>query len=186
MKRYFFSHLPLALGYGLLIFAVKSGWWRFEWLNLISWVWWIVGVIVGVLILFLDRIAYTYAYPSEQLSQYFTWYIKQKKYLSAFELLDSRRMEQERLTFRSSLFMVVWVPLSFFALTSTTGLFGKGVVMGLMLHILKDSWGLQKNDPQRLHVRLFWIIKRVISNEERMLFLWVVTALFVGFSFLVG
>jgi hypothetical protein len=106
--------------------------------------------------------------------------------MSALELLDVRRLEQERLAFRSALFMTIWVPLSFFALTSTTGMFGKGVVMGLMLHILYDSWLLQKKEPRRLHIRLFWLVKREITDEERLVFLWVVTAFFGLLSFWIG
>lgn len=186
MRRYVAAHLPMALVYSLAIFLVRSQWWQFDFGNLVHWVWWVAGVVIGVLVLFMDRVAYTYAYPAEQLSQTFTWYVKERKYLSALEVLDSRRMEQERLTFRSALFMIVWVPLSFFALTSTVGLFGKGVVMGLMLHILTDAWKLQKENPQRLHVRLFWLIKRVVTPEERQVFLWVVTGIFVFLSFWVG
>lgn len=141
---------------------------------------------MGVLVLFADRIVYTYSYPGTQIAQQFSWYIKEKKYLSALELLDDRRLEQERLTFRSSLFMAIWVPLAFFALTSTTGLFGKGVVMGLMLHILADAWKLQKLEPRRLHVRLFWLIKREITDEERLVFLSIITGIFAVFSFWVG
>ena len=186
MKRYIFSHLPIALVYALLIFAIRSGWWDFKLAIFTSWIWWVLGVILGVLILFADRIVYTYSYPGTQISQQFAWYVKERKYLSALELLDMRRLEQERLTFRSALFMVIWVPLSFFALTSTTGLFGKGVVMGIMLHILFDAWRLQRSEPRRLHVRLFWIIKREIRDEERLVFLSVITALFVLFSFWVS
>ena len=186
MKRYILAHLPIALGYALLIFLVRSGWWRFEWVSMLGWIWWVVGVVIGVLILFADRIAYTYSYPGTQISQQFAWYLKEKKYMSALELLDLRRLEQERLTFRSALFMAIWVPLAFFALTSTTGLFGKGVVMGLMLHILADAWRLQTKDPRRLHVRLFWIIKREITDEERLVFLYVITGLFVFMSFWVS
>lgn len=180
------SHLPMAIGYALIVFAVRSGWWRFEWTMIGSWSLWLVGVVCGVLILFADRIAYTYSYPGAQISQQFAWYIKEKKYLTALELLDMRRLEQERLTFRSALFMAIWVPLSFFALTSTAGLFGKGVVMGLMLHILADAWKLQKAEPRRLHIRLFWIIKREITDEQRLVFLWVITAFFAIFSFWVS
>ena len=182
MKRYIFAHLPMALIYGVVVFVINAGWSG----NLLNWVWWVVGVVIGVLVLFADRIVYTYSYPGAQISQQFNWYIKEKKYLSALELLDSRRLEQERLTFRSSLFMVIWVPLSFFALTSTPALFGKGVVMGLMLHILADAWRLQKLEPRRLHVRLFWLIKREITDEERLVFLWITTAIFAMFSFWVS
>ena len=183
MKRYLTAHLPLALGYALLIFVVRSAWWNGDFSSLLLWIWWIVGVVVGVIILFADRIAYTYSYHGAQISQQFAWYIKEKKYLTALDLLDARRLEQERLSFRSALFMAIWVPLSFFALTSTTGLFGKGVVMGIMLHILADAWRLQVKDPRRLHVRLFWIIKRVVTDEERQVFLWVITGIFALMSF---
>lgn len=183
MKRYFLSHVPMALLYSLLVFMINSGWWRFEWASLFSWVWWVFGVITGVLVLFADRIAYTYSYPGTQISQQFHFYVKQKKYLAALDLLDARRLEQERLTFRSALFMSLWVPLALFAITSTPGLFGRGVVMGLMLHVLVDDWKLQRNDPRRLHIRLFWLIKREITDEQRLTFLSVITVIFVLFSF---
>ena len=181
MKRYLLAHLPLALIYGVIVFVVRAGW-----NSPLEWIWFVLGVVVGVLVLFADRIVYTYSYPSAQISQQFAWYIKAKKYLSAFELLDVRRLEQERLTFRSSLFMVIWVPLAFFALTSTAGLFGKGVVMGLMLHILSDAWRLQQKEPRRLHIRLFWLIKREITDEERLVFMYIISGIFIFFSFLVG
>ena len=181
MKRYVLAHLPMALIYGVVVLVLNAGW-----SEPIIWLLWILGVILGVLVLFADRIVYTYSYPGAQISQQFAWYIKEKKYLSALELLDLRRLEQERLSFRSALFMAIWVPLSFFALTSTTGLFGKGVVMGLMLHILMDAWKLQKHEPRRLHIRLFWLIKREISDEERLVFLTILTVIFGAFSFWVG
>jgi len=80
----------------------------------------------------------------------------------------------------------VWVPLAFFALTSTSALFGKGVVMGLMFHILSDAWRLQKVEPRRLHIRLFWMIKRPVTDEERLVFMYVMTAIFGLMSFWVA
>lgn len=176
----------MALGYSLLVFAIRGLLPFVSWLSYLNWMLWMIGVICGVLILFADRIVYTYSYPGAQISQQFNWYIKQKQYLTALNLLDDRRLEQERLAFRSALFMTIWVPLAFFALTSTPALFGKGVVMGLMLHILMDAWRLQKVEPRRLHIRLFWLIKRAITDEERLIFLWVVTGFFVLFSIWVG
>lgn len=182
MQKYFQSHLPLALGYGLSIFIIKGLFPIGGMTHYLNWLGWLLGVGIGVVMLFLDRVVYTYSYPGTQIAQQFFWYWKQKQYLTALTLLYDRRLEAERLAFRSSLFMVVWVPVAFFALTSTQTLFGKGVVMGLMLHILYDSWRLQKKDPRRLHLRLFWLIKREFSEEERLIFLWVMTAIFVIFS----
>lgn len=173
--------MPMAVLYAVVVFLINRGW-----SDPTRWIWWVVGVVVGVLVLFADRVVYTYSYPGAEVSKAFAWLVKEKKYLRALDMLDKHRLEQERLTFRSSLFMVIWVPLSFFALTSTTGLFGKGVVLGLMLHILNDAWRLQKKEPRRLHVRLFWLIKRVVSDEERLVFLWIMTAIFIIFSFWIG
>lgn len=186
MKRYVLSHIPMAVIYGLLIALVKGNWLPFEWSTFSSWMLFVVGVVIGVLMLFLDRIVYTYSYPNEQLSQTFDYYAKQKQWMRGLNLLDSRREEQNRLTFRSALFIAVWVPLSFFAITSTSALFGKGVVMGLMLHILSDAWRLQKISPERLSERLFWQIARPITQEERLVFMTIVSIVFVLFSFWIG
>lgn len=186
MKRYILSHLPIAIAYGLLIMAIKGSWLPFTVRELTGWGWWLLGVSGGVLMLFLDRVAYTYAYPEEQLSQQFTWFVKNKQFAQAFAVLDARRNEQARLTFRSAIFMIVWIPLAFFALTSTSAMFGKGVVMGLMLHILYDAWRMQKIDPEALNRRLFWQIRRTFSNEEKIIFMSILSAFFVWFSFWVG
>lgn len=186
MKRYVISHLPIALAYGLLITAFRGNWWPFETREMLRWIGWLVGVVVGVLILFIDRIAYTYAYPEEQLSKQFGWFIKNKQYGQALAILDLRRNEQQKLTFRSALFMAIWVPLAFFALTSTSGLFGKGVVMGLMLHILTDMWRLHKEDKANLEKRLFWQIKRKFAEEEKLVFMFIMTGIFVWFSFMLA
>lgn len=172
----------MAIGYAFLVFAIK-GLFPIEGVaHYLNWIGWIIGVVVGVLVLFIDRVVYTFSYPGTQIAQQFSWYWKQRQYFTALTLLYERRLEAERLTFRSSLFMAVWVPLAFFATTSTSQLFGKGVVMGVMLHILYDSWRLQKKDPRRLHLRLFWLIKREILDSERLIFLWVITGIFVLIS----
>lgn len=176
VKRFVSTHLPIILGYVLFVTLI-----RFQ--IDINTVWLALGVTVGVYLLFLDRIVYTFAYPQEQLSQHFTWLWRSKRYVEAFALLDARREEQQRLTFRSALFMLMWIPLALFALTSTPSLFGKGVVMGLMLHIIYDSWRLQRTRPEVLHARLFWQIKKVVGQEERMMFLIAISIVFMVLSF---
>lgn len=182
MQKYALTHLPMALGYAILLFVIKGLFPIQDLSHYLNWVGWMVGVVVGVMVLFVDRIVYTYSYPGTQIAQQFAWYWKQKQYVTALTLLYERRLEAERLTFRSSLFMAVWVPLAFFATTSTPQLFGKGVVMGVMLHILHDSWRLQKADPRRLHLRLFWLIKREVTESERIVFLWTITSIFAVLS----
>lgn len=186
MIRYLRSHVPMALVYGILAALINGSWWPLAAQEFLSWSGFILGAVVGVLLLYLDRVVYTYSYPADQLSQQFAWQVKEKRWANALSLLDARREEQNKLTFRSALFIAIWVPLSFFAITSTAGLFGKGVVMGLMLHILYDSWREQRVNPARLNERLFWQIGRKVEKEEQLVFLYIVSAIFLFFSFWVG
>lgn len=185
MRRYLSSHF-LALVVYLVVLVVFRGEWAFSFRFLVETLVLGLGLAVGVYMLFLDRVVYTFSYPKEQLSQYFVWYWKKKQYVSALALLDSRRSEQQKLTFRSALFMIIWVPLALFAVTSTPSLFGKGVVMGLMFHILYDAWRLQRMAPEKLNVRLFWQVKRQVGYEEQLVFLSVMTVIFALFSYWVS
>lgn len=182
--RYVLSHLPMALMYGLLLMLWRGGVWPITTMYILQQGMWLLGVSLGVLLVYLDRIAYIYSFPGEQLSQQVSWYFANKQPGRALALLDSRRYEQVRLTFRSALFIVAWIPLAFFAVTSTNSLFGTGVVMGVMLHILVDTWRMQRKSPELLNTRLFWQIKRKFAIEEQLVFLWVVSAIFIALSLL--
>ncbi len=171
MKRYLWKHLWLGLGYGAIILGLsllKGGGGSFFWQRFCLFE---LGVIVGVWLLFLDRLVYVYMYPHEQLSQQVRYWWQKKRYKQALDLVDARRTEQQRLVFRSALFMGIWVILGLFSITSTSSWFGKGVVMGLMWHILVDAWRWQRRDKEQLNKRLFWQIKRVVSQEEQLVFL---------------
>lgn len=186
MRRYFVAHLPVVVFYFLVLIGVRFLRVGLESSLIVDGVSIFLGILVGVLILFLDRVVYTYSYPQEQLSQHFVYLWKQRQYFQGFALLDSRRSEQEKLTFRSGLFIVIWIPLAFFTLTSTTSLFGKAVVMGLMLHILYDAWRLQRMASDRLNTRFFWQIARPVTHEEQLIFLWIITGIFILFSMWLG
>lgn len=179
MGRYLKSHLVVGLIYlGLMFVKLLNG-------GGLDWQWGLsfgLGVIVGVWLLFLDRLVYVYTYPEEQLSQHFIYLWKQGRRGQALALLDARRSEQQRLMFRSILFVVVWIPLAFFSLTSSLSVFGKGVVMGIMWHILWDSWRLQRINPEKLNYRLFWQIKRKFSREEQMAVLGSLSLIFLLLS----
>jgi len=184
VKRYVFAHVIPAVLYGLVLVGlavVRGG--GIATPELLGYVQLVLGVFTGSLVLFLDRVVYVFSYPEEQLSQHFKYLWKGKKRGEALSLIYTRRSEQQRLTFRSALFMAMWVPVAFFALTSTAGLFGKGVVMGLMFHILYDAWRLQNMDPTRLNTRLFWQVRRGVSREEQVTFMWIMTIVFGFFSF---
>lgn len=138
-----------------------------------------VGGVIGMVLLDIDRIIHIYIErPHEQLSQQIQQYLKQKQWKDAAETLLLRRGEQYHLAFRNAIFAVAFVPVLFFAFTSTAGLFGKGIAAGVMLHFLYDSWRDYRRDPGHLKSWLFWMVTREIPFREMKIFLWGLTGVF--------
>jgi len=162
--------------------AVWWGWQSLQGGNYLAWstwelvVGWLVGGFVGYWLLSLDRLVDVYVtHPETQLAHYIRYYIQKGNYRWAWQTLGQRKGEQTRLTFHSALFQVVWLVLAVFAITSTSALFGKGVVMGLGLHLLLNEWRDYIASPDRLRQWLFWQIKREVPAKEAKIFLWVMT-----------
>jgi hypothetical protein len=155
-------------------------------ITLLRWSWnielavmWLAGV-VGYGLVAVDRLVYVYwLHPEEQLSQQVRSLVAEKRYREMVELIYQRRKEQTKLSFRSLLFLVVWVPLAFFALTSTGSLFASGLVMGIGLHLVQGMWREQRSNPVGLNRKLFWQVKREVSGKEQELVVY-------GFSLVFG
>ena len=101
--------------------------------------WWWFGAIFGFLFVFLDRLYYgLWQNPDEVLS------IKMKDLFGKGNLLKGlvavleERGDQQKLVMRSVLFLVAWVVLGFFALSSVDAPFGRGFMLGLGLHLAFD------------------------------------------------
>src|SRR4030067_1100051 len=77
-----------------------------------------------------------------------------------------------------ALFSLVYIPVVFFAVTSSSGLFGKGVALGVMVHLLHDIWRDQLKNPSELNSWLFWMVSRDVTLEAQKIFVWVLTAAF--------
>ena len=171
-------------GWVLLVYlaGVTLARWRWDW-QILGW--WTGGV-VGWSLLVLDRWLWVYwTRPEAQLSYRVRWLVKQKRIKEAWEEILRRKEEQDKLAFRSVLFQLAWVGLAFFAVTSTVGLFGKGVVMGVGLHLLYDEWKDYLKSAELLRDWLFWPIKRPVSLKETRAYLWLMTLSFGVLSWLI-
>jgi hypothetical protein len=126
--------------------AVKR--WVFGW-----WIvaWWLGGI-ASLMFEWADRLVYVYlTRPHEQLSIQIRYVINQGRYGEAMQLLKQRKGEQARLSGKSFLFLLAWIPLAFFVVTSTTSWFGKGLVMGIGLKALYEmtqGYGLWQANRQ--------------------------------------
>lgn len=141
---------------------------------------------MGFGLTYIDRLIYVYwLQPEDQLSQLVRDLIKQRRWKLALKEIHQRRNEQVKLTTRSALFILAWIPLTLFAVTSTGSLFAEGLVMGLGLHVLYDLWRDQQLNPAALNKKLFWQVKREVSLEEQKKFLYFFTGAFIIMTLLV-
>ncbi len=148
--------------------------------QLFSWFLFCFGALLGTMILDLDQVFYVLLiYPEERAKE--LW--KQRKIKALLEYLAETHWERERLIFHNVLFQIFWLIFCFWVLTSTANSLGKGLVMGIGLHLLKDEIEfLVYGQKKELLKRLFWPIKREISFREQKLFVILMTIFFFALS----
>ncbi len=135
-----------------------------------------------MLFVFVDRLVYVYVTrPHEQLSEYVQHLIREKQFRAAVKALYERRAEQVHLSTRTVFFIVAWIPIGLYVITSTGSMLAAGLVMGVGLHLLFDmaeDWG----NLERLKSWLFWQIKRPITDREAQTVIGVYVVAFVVLS----
>lgn len=136
---------------------------------------------MGWFIPWLDKIAYIYIlYPETQVSSYVRYQFEQRRWRTGIETLNKRSEDLDKLTTRSVLFQFVWVILAVFAVTSIPSWFGKALVMSLGLRILIEEWKSWLTNRQDLKEKLFWQVKREVSDDELKWYLYTMTAVYSG------
>ena len=125
------------------------------------------GGIVGWLLVYFDYVAYIYIlHPEAQISQYLKWQLEKRQFKPFWQTLQRRQGEIDKLTTRGILFQIVWLVLAIFVVTSTTGNFGKAVVMGLGLRVwVSEGREFVTNKPL-LRQKLFWQIQKSGNDQE--------------------
>lgn len=91
--------------------------------------------------------------------------------------------QEEKSPFHNALFQVVFFVFCFWVLTSTGSLFGKGLVMAMALHLLKDEFHLLlAGREEQLRGWLFWPIRREVSFQEQKFFVILMLLVFLGLN----
>lgn len=175
IKKELTSHYLVTLAWLVIISLLR---WRWN-LELI-WLW--LGGLVGTMILDLDQVFYALLiYPEEEALKF--W--RQRRIKALLEYLAETCSQRRKLTFHNALFQVGFLVFSFWVLTSTGGLFGKGLVMAANLHLLKDEFHLfLQGREEELRRWLFWPIKREVSFGEQKVFVVLMTLVFLGLNLL--
>jgi hypothetical protein len=144
--------------------------------NIIDLLLWLSGAFLGNQFLKIDQLIYSYiTYPKTPKALKIQESIQEHQPVNIWRIL-STQIDKQRSVFYSVLFQACWVPVAFFALTSTASVFGEAFVMAIGLHLLMEEWG--EILAHRELNWLFWQIKRQVTPQEQKLFLWVMTCSF--------
>lgn len=145
-------------------------------------VFWLGGV-VGTILPDIDHLVYVYFLrPYELTSQRSQYLMAKKEFLKTFGLLAVTRSERKHLVFHTALFQIIFMTLTFLVLTSTGSIFGRGLVLAFVLHLLVD----QMLDFFELDNLNNWFYQlNIFPAKERALFYWLaMVLLFLFFGFL--
>jgi hypothetical protein len=107
--------------------------WELNWRVLLLW----LGGFVGLALYNLDHLAYLlWQAPEDSAAIEFRQLVSQRRFKEGLFLLIKTADQRKRLVGHSVIFQGVLVALTFFAVSSTASLLGKGLVMGLFLYSL--------------------------------------------------
>ncbi len=181
MRRVVISHLRVLFVYLFVItffrilrlqVSVSLG----SFLNLFGF--WVGGVI-GMVLLDIDRLIHVYVeHPELELSKEVKQKVSEQNWQGAIDTLLAKRFEQNHLAFRSGVFAVIFVPVVFFAFTSASNLFGKGLAAGVMIHFLFDAWRDNLRYKERFNEWILWMVQREIPIAQKRLLLFGLTGVF--------
>ena len=145
MKNKAFIYISILVSFFLFISLYRN------WLDLIYWPFWLGGL-VGIILPELDQVVYVFfSNPQEVTSQRVQFLCKNKQFKRCAQLLLSTRQERIGLIFHTIFFQAIFFVLTFWVMTSSTSLFGKGIVLAFCLHLILDQIDrfLEKGEPSK-------------------------------------
>lgn len=98
------------------------------------------GGLLGTVLPDLDHLIYVYfLQPQDLTSQRVNYMVQKREIWPTLELLASTRSERKGLIFHTAFFQIILVVLSFLVISSSGSVFGRGLVLAFMLHLLVDE-----------------------------------------------
>lgn len=132
MKKEFSNHFLFFFVFFLLVVLLKQ---YFNWFYLLF----VLGGLVGTILPDIDHLLYVLVFkPIELTSQRVSYYLKNRQYREALGLLYDTRLERRDLIFHRFYFLVIFAVLTFWVVSSSGSLFGRGLVLGFWLHLCVD------------------------------------------------
>ena len=170
-------HFLLPIGYSALFFT------SFESSQLYGL--FVIGIFAGFGFLQIDRVIHAFFIdPEHEFSVALQQAWRERRPVFFIKLLLQAQTMQQRLMTRSVLFMLTYIALTLYVLTSTGSALGAGFMLGLGLHYCLDLW-LYQRDVTLFHEHFLWQLKRQLAVQEVRSLLAAFTVFFIMMSLLV-
>lgn len=165
-----FALMLLLTGWRLL-----SGRWVFG----VGVLWWWLGGVLGFMFVFFDWFVQLMVMePGKVFDVKLKKILKRENIKAGLVAVLEEREKKSRLVMKSALFLLVWLVMGFFTLSSIASAFGRGFMLGLGTHLMFDLvWDYFKT-PEKLD-NWFWMIKRRLDWEEKRWFVGIVVVLYL-------
>ena len=119
----------------LIVLTLVKSWFSFSY----ALVW--LGVLVGFYLPIIDHIIYAYVLrPELEVSGHIRSLISIKKVRELVSYINQTESERQKLIIHTCYFQVVFLILTFFILTSSSSLFGRGLVYGFSLALFVEQF----------------------------------------------
>ncbi|OGV95679.1 hypothetical protein A2W24_05415 [Microgenomates group bacterium RBG_16_45_19] len=153
------------VGYFALVSLLR---WRLDVSLVIFW----LGGLIGLLMDYVDRLVYVYyVKPAEPLSLAIKRLVNKRQWQLVYIAFQHRGKEQTHLALHSVLFLLVWLVIAFYLITSSGSILTAGLVLSLGLQ-LAYQMAMDYKQPNKLRAWLFWQIKRTVTETEMKVVVW--------------
>ncbi len=133
MRRELFLHFAFWLSFFIFITLIH------QYFNLGYWLFW-VGGLIGIFLPDIDHFIYAYfVKPQDLTSQRIGYLIDKRNIQRSIELMYETRSERKGLIFHTILFQMIFLVLTFWMMSSSGSLFGRGLVLSFALHLAVDQ-----------------------------------------------
>lgn len=118
----------------LIVLTIIKGWFDYYY----AFVW--VGALIGYYLPFIDHLFYAYFLrPELDISKNIRKLVSSKKIRNLIIYVEDTSNEREKLIIHTAYFQIVFLLLTFFILTSSGSLFGRGLVYGFSLRLFVEQ-----------------------------------------------
>jgi hypothetical protein len=133
VRKELLRHFLAAFVFITLVLLAK-GWFELTYLTIF------LGGVVGTLLPDLDHLIYVFFLaPQELSSQRVGSMVAKRNFWEAVNFLAETRMERKELIFHTIFFQLLFIVVTFFVITSSGSVFGRGLVLAFSLHFLVDQ-----------------------------------------------